>query len=207
MDFEVITKYVSVLLVLFTAIVIFRMLFKTYKKRKQTVVEKFAEEHDTEITLVNEIRTLIMNNETEYQNNMNQVLEKISTLENRLVGAPAAPAQPTTEPVQPPAPPVVQTPTVPTTQPVAQQPPVVQPPAAQPPIAQQPAVAQQPVVAQQPPAAQQPVAQPTMAPTMPTEPTFDFDEDSDDESNTGDQVTETFVDGISCGSTANCAVF
>lgn len=204
MDFEVITKYVSVLLVLFTAIVIFRMLFKTYKKRKQTVVEKFAEEHDTEITLVNEIRTLIMNNETEYQNNMNQVLEKISTLENRLVGAPAAPATPTTEPAE-------QTPTTPAVQPVVARQPVVQPPTvpteqsstAQP-VAQQPA-AQQPVAQQ--PVVQPPAAQPTMAPTMSTEPTFDFDEDSDDESNTGDQVTETFVDGISCGSTANCAVF
>jgi hypothetical protein len=43
--------------------------------------------------------------------------------------------------------------------------------------------------------------------TPPMEPQFIFDEDSDDESNTGDQVTETFIDGISCGSTANCGVF
>jgi hypothetical protein len=44
-------------------------------------------------------------------------------------------------------------------------------------------------------------------PTAPIEPLFAFDEDSYNESNTGDQITESFVDGISGGSTANCGVF
>jgi hypothetical protein len=65
-----------------------------------------------------------------------------------------------------------------------------------------------------PPTAQQQEQTPTttqvipeQAPTAPIEPQFVFDEDSDNESNTGDQITESFVDGISCGSTANCGVF
>ena len=210
MDLEVITKYLPLLLVLVTSIVIFIMFFKTYKKRKQTV-EKFEEEEVRDfglVGLVNEIRTSIMNNETEYQNNMNMVLEKISVLENMLVGttqaaiskavaqpstvqtavAPTMPTMPTVQPsvAQPQTAPTMPTmPTMPTVQPAVAQPqtaPMVQTAVAQPPIVQ--------------------------SSSAPTEPPLVFDEDLDDESNMGDEiVTETFIDGISCGSTANCAMF
>ena len=200
MDLEVITKYLPLLLVLVTSIVIFIMFFKTYKKRKQTV-EKFEEEEVRDVGLVglvNEIRTSIMNNETEYQNNMNMVLEKISVLENMLVGTTQAAvskavAQPST----------VQTAVAPT-MPTMPTMPTVQPSVAQPQTAPtMPTMPTMPTV--QPAVAQPPIVQSSLAPT---EPPLVFDEELDDESNMGDEiVTETFIDGISCGSTANCAMF
>ena len=209
---EVITKYLKYLPALFvmiTSIIIFRILFKTYNNRKHTI-EKFAEEDSSYdvLSLVNEIRTLIMNNETEYQNNMNQVLEKISTLENKLVAVdtpaqepPTVPEPPTSpQPVSPPEmPPMtqqqVQTPTTPTTPTQVIQ---VQQPTAQ----QQVRTPTTPTTSTTPTQVIQ-----VQQPTAPIEPQFAFDEDSDNESNTEDQITESFVDGISGGSTANCGVF
>jgi hypothetical protein len=168
-------KYLPVLIILLIAIVIFRYMFKI--RNAKYTIENFEEEDN--MSLVNEIRSLIMNNETEYQNNMNQVLEKLSLLEFKLVAnkSEVPPVEPpvTTQPIEPPV----------TTQPIA---PTLPPP---PPTST-------------PPSISTPTTPPEQPPQM-----FD-DEDSDDESNVstggGDQnTTETFIDGVSCSSTANCA--
>ena len=174
-------KYLPVLFILLISIIIFRALFKRYGKKH---VEKFEEEEVNELSLVNEIRTLIMNNETEYQNNMNQVLEKISSLETKLSAQSLPPTQ-----VVPPtqvAPPQVVPPQVvlPQMQPTQSPPTQVAPPQVVPPQVAPPQVTPDSILVD--------------------------DEDSDDESNVsvseaGEQTTEPFIDGISCSATANCA--
>ena len=122
-----------------------------------------------------------MNNETQYQNNMNEVLDKISLLEenlnyrNMLQSYPTDPPVPTQQqiPVKPSVPTQQQIPVKPSV-PTQQQIPI------------EPSV----------PTQQQ----------IPIEPIID--EDSDDESNVSEdnnQTTEKFVDGISCSTTANCS--
>ena len=120
--------YLPVFITLLLSIIIFRGIFKRYKTKTTSnrVVEGFEEEQDS-ISLVNDIRTLLMNNETEYQNNMNTILEKIVSLEvkineervNALTTPPQQPST-TTPPATTPTPPPQQPST--TTTPPPQQP-------------------------------------------------------------------------------------
>ena len=76
--------YLPVFIALILSIVVFRALFKKYvvkpKSKSKKTVEGFEEE-STSMTILNDLRTLLMTNETEYQNRMNNVLEKIVELE------------------------------------------------------------------------------------------------------------------------------
>ena len=183
-------KYIPMLFILLISLIIFRVLFLEKKK----TIEKFSEENsESTFSLVNEIRTLLMNNETQYQNNMNEVLDKISLLEenlnyrNMLQSYPTDPPVPTQQqiPVKPSVPTQQQIPVKPSV-PTQQQIPV------KPSVPTQQQIPIEPSV----PTQQQ----------IPIEPIID--EDSDDESNVSEdnnQTTEKFVDGISCSTTANCS--
>ena len=176
--------YLPVFIALFLSIVIFRVLFKKYVAKPKTKTVEGFEEEMTSMTILNELRTLLMNNETEYQNRMNNVLEKIVALEvqirnEKMQQNEETPVETTTE--TPTTAPATTTPSVPTT---------TTPPATTTPTT--PPVTTAPTTAPKPPV--NPPAQ------------LNDDEDSDVESNVSDDedISEPFVDGITSCATANC---
>ena len=192
--------YLPVFIALILSIVIFKLLFKKYTSKSKKSLEGFEEEI-TSMTIINELRTLLMNNESEYQNRMNEVLEKIVALEVQMrnekmqqneetptdLTAETSIEQPTTQP--------------PTTQPTTQ-PPTTQPSTTQPPTTQPPTM--------QPPTTTSPTVESTQTPKPPPNPPIKTqlnDDDSDVESNVSDDdddINEPFVDGITSCATANC---
>ena len=185
--------YLPVFIALFLSIVIFRVLFKKYVAKPKTKTVEGFEEEMTSMTILNELRTLLMNNETEYQNRMNNVLEKIVALEvqirnEKMQQNEETPVETTTE--TPTTAPATTTPSVPTT---------TTPPATTTPTT--PPVTTTPTT---PPV----TTAPTTAPKPPVNPPAQLndDEDSDVESNVSDDedISEPFVDGITSCATANC---
>ena len=178
--------YLPVFIALILSIVIFRVLFKKYVAKPKTKTVEGFEEEMTSMTILNELRTLLMNNETEYQNRMNNVLEKIVALEvqirnEKMQQNEETPVETTTETPVTTEPTTAPATTTPTTAPATTTP--TTPPA-------------------------------TTAPTTPPKPPvnppaqLNDDEDSDVESNVSDDeeedISEPFVDGITSCATANC---
>lgn len=184
--------YLPVFIALILSIVIFRALFKKYVSKPKKTVEGFEEEV-TSMTILNELRTLLMNNETEYQNRMNSVLEKLVALEVQIMNDKMQKISTTAKPpAEPPTEAPVETPTSTSIDTSKATTPVTAP-------------------------ATTPATAPATAPTTPTQvpssssnlPKNDAqlndDEDSDVESNVSDEDTnEPFVDGITSCATANC---
>lgn len=196
--------YLPVFIALFLSIVIFRVLFKKYvskSKSKSKTVEGFEEEM-TSMTILNELRTLLMNNETEYQNRMNNVLEKIVALEvqirnEKMQQNEETPVETTTAETTTKTPVTTEPTTAPTTAPATTAPTTA--PATTAPTP--PPVTTTPTT---PPV----TTTPTTAPKPPVNPPAQLndDEDSDVESNVSDDedINEPFVDGITSCATANC---
>ena len=187
--------YLPVFIALILSIVIFRVLFKKYVAKPKTKTVEGFEEEMTSMTILNELRTLLMNNETEYQNRMNNVLEKIVALEvqirnEKMQQNEETPVETTTETPVTTEPTTAPATTTPTTAPATTTPTT-------------------------PPATTAPTTPPaTTAPTTPPKPPvnppaqLNDDEDSDVESNVSDDeeedISEPFVDGITSCATANC---
>lgn len=166
--------YLPVFITLLLSIIIFRGIFKVYKRKTSSkrVIEGFEEEQDS-ISIVNDIRTLLMNNETEYQNNMNTILEKIVSLEVKINDERMNAISPST-----------------TTPPPSQQPSTTTPP---PP--QQSSTTPSPTTPPPPPP-----QQPTDTQLVDEYSDDDMESNVSEE----EDVNEPFVDGITSCSTANC---
>ena len=182
--------YLPVFIALILSIVIFRVLFKKYVTKPKTKTVEGFEEEMTSITILNELRTLLMTNETEYQNRMNNVLEKIVALEVQIRNEKMQQNEETPVTTEP-------TTEAPTTEPTTEDPTTT------------PATTTTPTTA---PATTTPTTAPaTTAPKPPVNPPAQLndDEDSDVESNVSDDeededINEPFVDGITSCATANC---
>lgn len=105
---HVMMRYLGVILLTVFTFTITRILLKKIKKKS---LESFSNEENA--SLINDIRTILMNSESEWQKNMNEALEKISDLEISMSGindmSNAQQKTPTETPVQTPVETPVQT--------------------------------------------------------------------------------------------------
>ena len=196
--------YLPVFIALILSIVIFRVVFKKYKTKPKKTVEGFEEE-TTSMTILNELRTLLMNNETEYQNRMNSVLEKIVALEvqirNEKKQNEESPSESTTEQTAPATTTTEKTTTSPATTTNTEK--TTTSPAT---TTNTEKPTEQPKTAT---TTTTPVTTSTPKPPVNPPAQLNDDEDSDVESNVSDDeddedINEPFVDGITSCATANC---